>query len=244
VERPGSQAREARPERDRDRFGAEAVFERRRLIDHGATALSGGLLLERTNPKPGDGFSRWFGHLEGETRYGRRRETWGGSAAVTFSGAAGRSGPSGWKLLRAGFELAARTPAGRVSAFAEEGRTFGTPSRFDLFTVGSALGTFSPEGDRMFLSAEPALSAAVSAGDRLQARRVEWALAGPLVLHGSTQRTLGSWIRVAGVDLRIALEDFPLQLGGRVELLLGISRVFDEPLENQNVGYFSLSIRP
>jgi hypothetical protein len=244
VERPGSQGSEARPERDRDRFGVEAVFERKRLIDHGATALSGGLLLERTNPKPGDGFSRFLGHLEGETRYGRRGETWGGSAAVTFAGAAGRSGPSGWELLRAGFELAVRTPAGRVSALAEEGRTFGTPSLFDLFTVGSALGTFSPEGDRLFLSAEPALPAAVSVGDRLQARRVEWAPAGPLVLHGSAQRASGSWIRVAGVDLRFALEDFPLQLGGRIELLLGISRVFDEPLENRNVGYFSLGIRP
>jgi len=244
AERPGSQAREARPERDRDRFGVEAVFERRRLVDHGATALSGGLLLERTNPKPGDGFSRWFGHFEGEARYGKRGETWGGSAAMTFSSAAGRSGPLGWELLRAGFELAARTPAGRLSAFAEEGRTFGTPSRFDLFTVGSALGTFSPEGDRLFLSAAPALPAALSAGDSLEARRVEWAPAGPLVLHGSAQRTSGSWIRVAGVDLRIALENFPLQLGGRMELLLGISRVLDAPLENRNVGYFSLRIRP
>ena len=150
----------------------------------------------------------------------------------------------GWELLRAGFELAARTPAGRLSAFAEEGRTFGTPSRFDLFTVGSALGTFSPEGDRLFLSAAPALPAALSAGDSLEARRVEWAPAGPLVLHGSAQRTSGSWIRVAGVDLRIALENFPLQLGGRMELLLGISRVLDAPLENRNVGYFSLRIRP
>ncbi len=244
VERPGSQVREARPERDRDRFGVEAVFERKRLIDHGATALSGGLLLERTNPKPGDGFSRWFGHFEGEARYGKRGETWGGSAAVTFSGAAGRSGPSRWELLRTGLELAARTPIGRLSAFAEEGWTFGTPSRFDLFTVGSAPGTFSPESDRLFLSAEPALPSAVSAGDRLEARRVEWAPAGPLVLHASTQRTLGSSIRVAGVDLRIALEDFPLQRGGRAELLLGISRIFDAPLENRNVGYFSLGIRP
>ena len=244
VERPGSQAREPRPERDRDRFGVEVFLERKRLVDHGVTVLAGGLLLERTNPKPGDGFSRWFGHLEGEARYGRRGETWGGSAAVTLSGAAGRSGPSGWELFRAGFELAARTPAGRLSALAEEGRISGTPSRFDLFTVGSALGTFSPEGDRLFLSAAPALPAAVSAGDRLEARRVEWAPAGSLVLHASTQRASGSWIRVAGADVRIAVEDFPLQLGGRMEVLLGISRVFDAPLENRYVGYFSLGIRP
>jgi hypothetical protein len=243
-ERPGSQTREPRPERDRDRFGVEALLERRRLTDHGATTLGGGLLLERTDPKTGAGFSRWFGHVDGVARYGRRAEKWGASAEVTFSGAAGRSGSSGWDLGRAGLELAVRTPAGRFSASAEEGWIGGTPSRFDLFTLGSAVGPFAPEADRLFLSEAPALPAAVEAGDRLEVRRAEWSPFGPIVLHASTQRTSGSWIRVAGVDLRVAIGDFPLKLGGRLEILVGVSRIFDAPLKNTNVGYFSLGVRP
>lgn len=244
VERPGEQTREARPERDRDRYGLEAFLERRRLMEHAETTLGGGMLVERSRLKSADVGSRWFGHVDGAARYGRRSEEWGASSGLTFSGAAGRSGSSGWDVCRAGLELAARTPAGRISAAAEEGWIGGTPSLFDLFTIGSAAGSFSPEGDRLFLSEAAALPAAVAAGERLQVRRVEWSPLAPLVFHGSTQRASGNWIRVAGIDLRIALEDFPLKLGGRLELLIGVSRVFDAPLKNRNVGYFTLGVRP
>lgn len=49
---------------------------------------------------------------------------------------------------------------------------------------------------------------------------------------------------MAGMDVRVAIEDFPLELGGRLELLLGVARILDAPLKNRNVGYFALGVRP
>src|SRR5262249_58555098 len=111
-------------------------------------------------------------------------------------------------------------------------------------TLGSGLGRFPPDADRLSLCSEPARRAAAASGDRLENRRVEWWPVSVLVLHFSTQRASGPWVRVAGVDVVIAIADFPLVVPGRLELRVGVSRVFDEPTKNRNVAYFSIGVRP
>jgi len=252
-ERPGAASSEPRPAWGRDRWGGELFLDRERDWDHGDVGLSAGGLAERSDASSSAAGStgRAFGHAGGRFSVRRESERWGASLALSAAGAVGSTGGQGWQLGRAGARLKLRTPAGSFALGGEEGWTGGSPSRFDVFAVGGGASSFSPEADRLFTAEATALPKAVLSGARLETWRAEWTPVPPLALYGAGFRASGgpheqaaSRMLVAGLELRLSVADPPIPIGGRLEAVLGIARILDEPLKNRTVGYLSISVRP
>lgn len=247
--RPGEMDRAERPEFDVDRLGGELLLERKRLGGSSSTTLLGGALLEQVEPSGEEAFSRRLGWIGAEWGGMRRGQDWGIGLNVAGRGVAGESGDDGWQLARGEVTVSFETPLGSFSGSATEGEVHGDPTRFDLFTAGGGESSLRPEADGPFRAENLALPLSSLTGERLSRRRVSW---GSVVTLYAEQIRVGPRdpdgplpkVRLLGVEAAATLEDFPIRLGGRLSFVVGVARIYDDPLPGSTVAYGGLSIRP
>lgn len=252
-EKPGSQRVVRRPDFDVERRGGwlETSWERALpagwlRIDGGGGASSVELL------SGGEEFSRGLGsvraratarRVEGKTGFGFDLET---------SGAAGRTDAHSWSQFRAVAGVTGFLPVARLSASGGYGDTGGSPTRFDLFSIGGAPSSTLPAGlDRNRVEL-PALPAFVQTGERVESLRAEIALAQlPLVVYAERLR---AWtpdadkpepVRVLGAELRIDERILPAPLSGDFAFYAGVAKVRStSPRFDSTRGYAGLLYRP
>ena len=169
-----------------------------------------------------------------------------------LAGSTGRTGGRSWRQLLAGGGASAFLPIGRISASARYGDTSGSPTRFDLFSVGGAPSALLPEGldrNRIELAALPAF---VQTGERVESLRGELALRNvPLLFYGERLR---AWdpegekprpVRVYGVELRIDQRLLPVDFSGDLAFYAGVAKIRStSPRFDSTRGYAGLLYRP
>jgi len=251
IERPGKMQRVSRVALDRDRIGIEIQAGKERNWSHGFWRFGLAALSEKIDPQSGDAFDRRLALGELAGSFERRWRDWGGALYAVIRGGGGRSGGRSWRVGRAELSARVETPAGTFSYSADEGATRGEPGPWDRFNVGGGLGSLAPESDELVRAGALALPAAVLSGERVDHRRAELRCLELLRFYAESFRTAkrdssepGERIRIAGVELELDVAEFPVKLGGKLQIALGAAHIYDEPLKGRNAGYLTLRIRP
>jgi hypothetical protein len=251
-ERPGRQRLLHRPELDSDRTGGFLDASWGRTFSGGRVRLDAGGGASRVQPLAGGrDFDRALFSIRGRAASRSIRGKTGFGVELDGSGSAGRTDGRSWNQFLAGAGLSAFFPVARISAFGRFGDTGGSPTRFDLFSVGGAPSAVRPEGldrNRVELAALPA---AVQTGERVESLRGEAAFRGlPLVLYGERLRawTPGAKpdpVRVVGAELRIDERSLPISVSGDLSLYAGVAKIRSSSPRFDSVrGYAGLLYRP
>jgi hypothetical protein len=252
-ERPGRQRLVRRPELDSDRTGGFLEASWGRTFSAARIRLDAGGGGSRVEPLAGGrDFDRALFSVRGRAAWRRVRAKTGFGAEFDGSGSAGRTDGRSWTQFLAGAGLSAFLPIARVSAFGRFGDTGGSPTRFDLFSVGGAPSAVLPPGldrNRVELAALPA---AVQMGERVESVRGEAAFRGlPLVLYGERLR---AWVpgaarpdpvRVFGAELRIDERSLPTSVSRDLSIYAGVAKIrSSSPRFDSTRGYAGLLYRP
>jgi hypothetical protein len=252
-ERPGRQRLVHRPELDSDRTGGFLDASWGRTFSGGRLRLDAGGGASRVQPlSGGKDFDRALFSIRGRAASRSIRGKTGFGVELDGSGSAGRTDRRSWNQFLAGAGLSAFFPVARISAFGRFGDTGGSPTRFDLFSVGGAPSAVLPEGldrNRVELAALPA---AVQTGERVESVRGEAAFRGfPLVLYGERLRawTPGAAkpdpVRVVGAEIRIDERSLPISVSGDLSLYAGVAKIRSSSPRFDSVrGYAGLLYRP
>lgn len=252
-EKPGSQRVVERREFDQERLGGflEASWGRR--FAGGRVRLDAGGGASRVEPLAGGAdFDRALASLRARGSAARVRGKTGFGFDADVAGSSGRTDGRSWTQFLAGGGASAILPPARISASARYGGTSGSPTRFDLFSVGGAPSSVLPEGldrNRIELAALPAF---VQTGERVESLRGEVALRGfPIVVYGERLR---AWnpeggkprpVRVFGVELRIDERLLPVEFFGDLAFYAGVAKIRStSPRFDSTRGYAGLLYRP
>ena len=253
LERPGRQQVVHRPELDADRVGGFLDASWGRAFSGGRIRVDAGGGASRVEPlEGGRDFDRALFSVRGRAALRRLRVRSGFGVELDGSASAGRTDRHSWNQFVAGGGISAFLPMARLTASGRAGNTGGSPTRFDLFSLGGAPSAVLPEGldrNRIELAALPA---AVQLGERVESLRGEAALRGlPLVLYGERLR---AWtpgapkpdpVRVVGAELRIDEGLLPVSLSGGLALYAGVARIRStSPRFDTTRGYAGLLYRP
>ena len=252
IEKPGNQGLVPRPAFDEQRWGGffEAAWSR--PWDWGRLDLSGGGGGTRVEAfDTGGVFTRALGSAAARLVYRRTRGRTGFSAALGAGGSAGVTAGETWRQWSAGGRLAGILPWATVSAAARFGDTGGSPSRFDLYSVGGAESTILPPGLDANRLHSPALPSDVQVGRRFEALRTELeASAIPVAVYAEWLR---AWdpaagrpdpVRVAGAEVRLE-RLIPAEYGRTVSFHVGAGWIVSgEPSIRTARGYAQLVYRP
>ena len=251
-ERPGSQRVVRRPEFDQDRRGGFLEASWGRPFAGGRLRIVAGAGSTRVDPLAGeDDFDRTVVSLRarGDRRWIRGKR--GFRLDLEGSGSTGRTDGSSWRQFLAGAGVSAYLPSLRISAFGRYGDTSGSPTRFDVFSVGGAPSAVLAEGlDRNRVEL-PALPAFVQTGERVESIRGEAAFGNVLVVYGERVR---AWttstprpdpVRVFGAELRIDERALPISVPGDLAFYVGVAKIrSDSPRFDSTRGYAGLLYRP
>ena len=252
IEKPGNQGLVPRPAFDQERWGGFLEAAWSRPWDWGRLELSGGGGGTRVEAfDTGDVFTRALGSASARLVYRRTRGRTGFSAALGAGGSAGVTAGETWRQWSAGGRLARILPWATVSAAARFGDTGGSPSRFDLYTVGGAESTILPPGldaNRLY---SPALPSDVQVGRRFEALRTELEVSAvPVAVYAEWSR---AWdpavgrpdpVRVAGAEVRLE-RLIPAEYGRTVSFHVGAGWIVSgEPSIRTARGYAQLVYRP
>jgi hypothetical protein len=251
-ERPGRQRVVRRPEFDQERLGGFLEASWGRSFSAGRLRLSAGGGTSRVDPLGGGAdFDRALFSLRarGDRRWLRGKR--GFSVELEGSGSSGRTAERSWRQLTGQAGVSAFLPSLRLSAFGRYGDTGGSPTRFDVFSVGGAPSAALAEGlDRNRVEL-PALPAYVQTGERIESLRGEAALGGVFVLYGERLR---AWtpaagkpdpVRVFGAELRIDERVLPISVPGGLALYAGVAKIrSSSPRFDSTRGYAGLLYRP
>ncbi|HEU5249610.1 MAG TPA: hypothetical protein VFW15_06445, partial [Thermoanaerobaculia bacterium] len=140
----------------------------------------------------------------------------------------------------------------RLSASGRYGDTAGSPTRFDVFSIGGAPSAVLPAGldrNRFELAALPAF---VQTGERVESVRGELALRNlPVVFYGERLRAFDADggkprpVRVFGAELRIDERLLPVAFSGDLVFYAGVAKIRStSPKFDSTRGYAGLLYRP
>ncbi len=252
-EKPGRQRVVQRPELDQERFGGflEGIWSRPTGGGRLLVAAGGG--AARVEPLAGgDDFDRalFSARVRATGRRVRGKTGFGGEVEVT--GSAGHTAGRSWNQVLAGAGVTAYLPAARLSAAARYGDTSGSPTLFDLFSVGGAPSSVLPAGldrNRIELAALPAF---VQTGERVESARGELALSSlPIILYGERLRAWNPGaekpdpVRVFGAELRVDERLLPITFPGDLAFYAGVAKIKSaSPRFDSTRGYAGLLYRP
>jgi WD40 repeat protein len=251
-ERPGRQSVVRRPEFDQERLGGFLEASWRRSFSAGRLRLSAGGGTSRVDPLgEGDEFDRALFSLRarGDRRWLRGKR--GFSVELEGSGSSGRTDGRSWRQFVGSAGVSAFLPSLRLSASGRYGDTGGSPTRFDVFSVGGAPSAALADGlDRNRVEL-PALPAFVQTGERIESLRAEAAFGGLFVLYGERLR---AWtptaakpdpVRVFGAELRVDERVLPISVPGGLALYAGVAKIrSNSPRFDSTRGYAGLLYRP
>ena len=218
----------------------------------GRLELSGGAGGTRVEAlDSGRVFARALGSAAARLVYRRTRARSGFAAAVGAGGSAGVTAGQSWSQWSAGGRLSGILPWATVSAAGRLGDTGGSPSLFDLYTVGGAESAILPPGLDTNRLHSPALPADVQVGKRFEALRTELeASAVPVAVYAEWLR---AWdpaagrpdpVRVAGAEVRLE-RLIPAEYGRTVSFHVGAGWIVSgEPSIRAVRGYAQLVYRP
>jgi WD40 repeat protein len=252
LERPGSQRLVSRPELDEDRRGGFGSASWGRPFSWGAVGVEAGggwtrveaLSNERT-------FDRALGSGTARIALRHTRGKSGLALDLDLSGSFGSTDRASWTQGAGSIRLTGITSPANLSLAARSGDTGGSPTRFDLFSLGGAGSSILPTGlDRNRIES-PALPASVQRGERFEAYRAELSPSGsPLVLYAERMRAWNpgserpDWIRLEGIEARLE-RLAPADVVGPLSFYLGLARVRSRvPRFDSARGYAGLLYRP
>jgi hypothetical protein len=166
-------------------------------------------------------------------------------------GSSGRTDGRSWRQFVGSAGVSVIFPSIRLSAFGRYGDTGGSPTRFDVFSVGGAPSAALAEGlDRNRVEL-PALPAFVQTGERVESLRGEAAFGGLFVLYGEQLR---AWtpasgrpdpVRVFGAELRVDERGLPISVPGNLAFYAGVAKIrSNSPRFDATRGYAGLLYRP
>lgn len=252
-EKPGSQRVLRRLELDSERFGGflEGTWSRQTAGGRVAVAAGGGASRVEALAD-GAEFDRALASVEARATGRRVLGKTGFGGEVELTGSSGRTAGGSWSQVLAGAGVSAYLPAARVTASARYGDTSGSPTPFDLFSVGGAPSSTLASGldrNRIELAALPAF---VQTGERVESARGEIALAAlPIVLYGERLR---AWspeggkpdpVRVFGAELRVDERLLPVTFPGELAFYAGVAKIrSSSPRFDSTRGYAGLLYRP
>lgn len=252
LERPSDQRFVAPQGLDRQRGGGELSFSYR---EEGRTPfeIRPHVAAERVENVDGTvpSFSRVLAGVSLSVSRSVSRGEWGAEGRFDATGQAGGSGGESWQLGRASLRLTALTPAGPVGVRAEAGRTWGSPSAWDLLSVGGVSTALVPAGLDASRYAQAALPAFLVTGDRLLAWRLQWGSGIRAYLEQAVAWTGDGgrppMQRVAGVELSVS-ELLPaaaaIPLVGRFSMTAGVHRTLDGEMRGRTVATVVFVPRP
>ena len=250
IEKPGNQGLAPRPAFDEERWGgfADAVWSRPFVWGRiEARAGGGGTRVEAF--ADGRAFTRGLGMAAVKAAFRRTRGRSGFGVDAEASGVLGQTGGSGWSQWSAGGRLLGILPVATLSAAARYGETGGTPSPFDLWSVGGAPNAILPPGLDLNRVLSLALPADVQFGRRMETYRAEVESAGvPVVLYAEWLRAWSGLrpdpVRVVGAEVRLD-RLVPPEFGRNVTFRAGGGWIVsDEPHIRAGRGYAALVYRP
>jgi hypothetical protein len=251
-ERPGRQRVVRRPEFDQERLGGFVDASWTRAFSGGRLRFDAGGGIARVDPiGGGDDFDRslFSAHGRGQRRWVRGKRGFGVDLEGFASG--GRTDERSWSQFLGRAEVTAFLPSLQVSASGRYGDTAGSPTRFDVFSVGGAPSAVLAEGlDRNRIEL-PALPGFVQTGERVESLRAEAAYQGLLVLYGERLR---AWtpsaakpdpVRVYGAELRVDERLLPVSVPGDLAIYAGVAKIrSSSPRFDSTRGYAGLLYRP
>jgi hypothetical protein len=251
-ERPGRQRVVRRPEFDQERLGGFLEASWGRSFSAGRLRLTAGGGTSRVEPlSEGDDFDRalFSVRARGDRRWVRGKRGFG--VELESAGSSGSTEGRSWRQFVGQAGVSAFLPSLRLSAFGRYGDTAGSPTRFDVFSVGGAPSAALAEGlDRNRVEL-PALPAFVQTGERVESVRAEAAFRGLLVVYGERLR---AWtpraakpdpVRVFGAELRVDERLLPISVPGNLAVYAGVARILgSSPRFDSTRGYAGLLYRP
>ena len=251
-ERPGRQGVVRRPEFDQERLGGFLEATWGRSFSAGRLRLGAGGGTSRVDPLGGDDdFDRALLTLRarGDRRWVRGKRGFG--VELEGLGSSGRTDGRSWRQFVGQAGVSAFFPSTRLSAFGRYGDTGGSPTRFDVFSVGGAPSAALAEGlDRNRVEL-PALPAFVQTGERVESLRGEAAFGGLFVLYGEELR---AWtpasgkpdpVRVFGAELRVDERLLPISVPGDLAFYAGVAKIrSNSPRFDATRAYAGLLYRP
>jgi hypothetical protein len=252
-EKPGSQRVVRQPEFDQDRVGGFLEGSWWRPFSGGRVRVDAGGGASRVEPLAGgDEIDRSLVSLRARASARRVRGRTGFGFELDGSGSTGWTGGNSWSQFLAGGGASVFLPSVRISAFGRYGDTSGSPTRFDVFSVGGAPSAVLAAGldrNRVELAALPAF---VQTGERVESVRGEIGPSGiPIVLFGERLRawTPGAGkpdpVRVFGAELRIDERMLPVAFSGELAFYAGVAKVrSSSPRFDSTRGYAGLLYRP
>ena len=251
-ERPGDQRVVPRPEFDQERLGGFLEASWARPFSGGRLRLAAGGGTTRVDPlSGGDDFDRslFSARGRGQRRWVRGKRGFG----IDLEGFAssGRTDGSSWTQFLGRAGVTAFLPSLQISASGRYGDTSGSPTPFDVFSVGGAPSAVLAEGlDRNRVEL-PALPGFVQTGERVESLRAEAAYRGILVLYGERLR---AWtpsqakpdpVRVYGAELRVDERILPVSVPGDLAIYAGVAKIrSSSPRFDSTRGYAGLLYRP
>jgi WD40-like Beta Propeller Repeat len=252
-EKPGRQRVVQKSEFDQERLGGFLEASWRRPWSGGAVRLDAGGGTSRVDPlSGGDDFTRSLASMRARATARRVRGKSGFGLEADVSGSAGQTDGASWRQFLAGAGVSLFLPAVRLSASGAYGDTDGSPTQFDVFSVGGAPSPVLAAGlDRNRVEL-PALPAFTQVGARVERLRGELALRSlPIVLYGERLR---AWepdagrpdpVRVFGAELRIDERMLPVAFSGDLAFYAGVAKIrSDSPRFDSTRGYAGLLYRP
>jgi hypothetical protein len=252
LEKPGRQSLVRRSELDERRSGGYLGLSWGRPFFGGRVHVEAGGGATRVRAfADGEDFDRYLGSGRAKLALRRTRGRSGFGVDLDMTGSFGNTAGASWRQFAGGARLTGIVSFASLSASARLGDTGGSPTRFDLFSIGGASSAILPPGlDRNRIES-PALPAAVQLGDRFEAYRAELLLeAVPLVLYAEWLRAWSGGqirpdlVRVAGAELRLE-RLIPIELPRPLEFHLGIARLEgDTPRIRATRFHASLVYRP
>ena len=252
-EKPGSQRVVRRREFDEERSGGVLETSWWRPFSGGRVRIDAGGGWTRVEPLAGgDDFDRSLVSIRARARARRLRGKNGFGFDVDISGSSGSTDGSSWRQFLAGAGVSGFLPLARISASGRYGDTTGSPTRFDVFSIGGAPSSVLPAGldrNRVELAALPAF---VQTGDRIESGRGELEFRGiPIVVYGERLRAWSDGqekprpVRVFGAELRIDERLLPVSFSGELAFYAGIAKIRStSPRFDSTRGYAGLLYRP
>jgi WD40-like Beta Propeller Repeat len=252
-EKPGSQRVVRRREFDQERSGGVLEASWWRPFSGGRVRIDAGGGWTRVEPLAGgDDFDRSLVSIRARARARRLRGKNGFGFDVDVSGSSGSTDGSSWRQFLAGAGVSGFLPLARISASGRYGDTTGSPTRFDVFSIGGAPSSVLPAGldrNRIELAALPAF---VQTGDRVESARGELEFRGlPIVVYGERLRAWSDGqekprpVRVFGAELRIDERLLPIAFSGELAFYAGIAKIRStSPRFDSTRGYAGLLYRP
>jgi hypothetical protein len=249
LEKPGSQQLIQRPELDEQRWGFWAGGSWRRPFGWGRVELAGGGGWTRVEALESDQtFSRALGGARAAAAFRRRGEVLGFGLDGEVEGSLGSTRGSSWRQAR-GQARATVFVGGLSLAFSGRGGdTGGSPTRFDIFSLGGASSVILPPGLDRNRVESPALPQASQLGRRFEGWRAEASLSA-LTLYAEQEKAYEpeakpSPVKAYGGELRLG-RLLPAELGRGLDLYAGVAKIQSgTPSFDAWRGYAGLIYRP